>query len=271
MSSPIALTVDVEDWFDGLGLSPRAPAVEGHVDRILELLAAHDRRATFFVLGDLARRHPALVRRIAAAGHEIGCHGADHTHLAQLDPARLAAGLRDARPLLEDLGGAPVSGFRAPFFSVGPATAWALDVIAAAGFRYDASVYPGPNDRYGWPGAPDRPVRHGPTGLVVVPIPLLHRRLPVGYSGGAYLRILPWRAVRWAAERREAPLVVYAHPWEFADTLPSGGTLRANLTRHPGRRRFEARFQAVLGVGGQRLDELVLTRDWPTWTPREAA
>lgn len=271
MPSPIALTVDVEDWFDGLGLSARAPAVEGHVDRILALLAGHGRLGTFFVLGDLARRHPGLVRRIAAAGHEIACHGADHTHLARLDPARLAAGLRATRPLLEDLAGVPVQGFRAPFFSIGPATAWALDEIAAAGFQYDASIYPGPNDRYGWPGAPDHPVRHAATGLVLAPIPMFHRWLPIGYSGGAYLRMLPWRAVRWAARRRRDPLIVYAHPWEFADTLPRGGSLRANLTRHPGRRRFEARFRAIVAVGGQRLDQVVLHREWPLWTPGTAA
>ena len=262
---PIALSIDVEDWFDGLGLPAHAPAVEGDVGRILAILASLDRRATFFILGDLAGRHPGLVRQIAAAGHEIACHGAGHTHLATLGPDRLAAGLREARPLLEDLSGHAVRGFRAPYFSVGPKTAWALDVIAAAGFTYDASVYPGPNDRYGWPGAPDRPVRHTPTGLVIVPVPMLHPRLPIGYSGGAYLRILPWQAVRWAALRREAPVVVYAHPWEFADTLPPGGSLRANLTRHPGRHRFEERFRAFAAAGGGRLDDLVQSREWPAW------
>jgi peptidoglycan/xylan/chitin deacetylase (PgdA/CDA1 family) len=126
---------------------------------------------SFFVLGEVAEAHPALVRRIARAGHEIGFHGARHEFLASVGPARFAAELRDWLPRLGELAGAPVCGFRAPYFSLTPASAWALPLLAEQNLNYDASIYPARNDRYGWPGAPRTPARLAGSDLVLFPVP----------------------------------------------------------------------------------------------------
>jgi len=168
-----------------------------------------------------------------------------------------------------------VRGFRAPYFSLTPATPWALDLLARNGFVYDASVYPGRNDRYGWPGAPRCPARLGDTGLLVFPVPLLSPRLPIGFSGGAYVRILPELVVRWEMRRQHkagTPGMIYVHPWEIAPSLPSArsGSLRAELTRHACRRRMRPRLTRLLATEQHRLgtmaDVLSALPDLPTWT-----
>jgi polysaccharide deacetylase family protein (PEP-CTERM system associated) len=222
------LTVDVEDWFHANYRS--APAldtttlprrVEASVARALDTLAGGGVRGTFFVLGCVAREHPGLVARIAAAGHEIGCHGMAHELVYETDPNAFARAIRDARALLADQSGQPVLGFRAPSWSITARSLWALDVITAAGFRYDSSIFPHANYLYGLDGAPRTPyVVSTPSGpLVEVPPALVGRgRFTLGAGGGFYLRILPTWIHRRAADesaRRGQPFLVYVHPREL--------------------------------------------------------
>lgn len=244
---PNALTVDVEEYFQVEAVAHLVHRDEwDHLEsrvawqtgRILDLLAREGVRATFFTLGWVARRQPALVRRIVAEGHELACHGDAHRMITQMSPAAFREDVRRARATLEDLGGVRVEGYRAPTFSVVEGTRWALEVLREEGFRYDASIFPIRHDRYGIPSAPRHPHRitAGPgAGLVEFPsstMRVLGRNLPVG--GGGYLRLLPMAYTRWALDQiaDEGPFMVYLHPWEIDAQQPRFGlgrlaTLRA--------------------------------------------
>ena len=233
-------TVDVEDWFhtnyagmpavDQRTLPSR---VESSVARVLDALAAAGARATFFVLGCVAREHPALVPRIAAGGHEIACHGLTHTLVYEQSPAAFRAAVADARKLLSDQGGRDVIGFRAPSWSITAASLWALDVLIESGFRYDSSVFPAANYLYGISGAPRTAYRVAtPAGaLIEVPPPALALGpLRFGAGGGFYLRALPLvvhRRLMRAYERRGAPFVLFIHPRELD---PDAWSLRLPLS-----------------------------------------
>lgn len=236
-----ALSVDVEEYFQVealAGLVDRAEwdrlesRVAWQTGRLLDLFAREGVRATFFTLGWVARRHPALVKRIVAAGHELACHGDGHEMITRQTPAAFRADVRAAKATLEDLGGVRVDGYRAPTFSVVEGTRWALDVLREEGFCYDASVFPIRHDRYGIPDAPRFPhrVAAGPgEGMVEFPgstLRVMGRNLPVG--GGGYLRLLPM-AYTLAAMRRaaaEGPCMVYLHPWEIDAAQPRFATGR---------------------------------------------
>ena len=201
--------VDVEDWFHPELVRSSVPAgdprtvVERGTDALLEVFARHVVHATFFLLGEVARRHPALVRRIAAGGHEIACHGMTHRPLWALDRESFRAELRAFRAVLRE-----------------------------EGFRYDSSIFPARSTLYGVPGAPlgiYRPAtadlsRHDPAGPIVefpVAIAALGP-LRVPAAGGFYLRALPWGALRFLLDRvaRERPFAIYLHPWEYVPGLP---------------------------------------------------
>jgi len=233
-------SVDVEDWFhanykgrpavDHAGLPSR---VESSVARVLDALAAAGAHATFFVLGCVAREHPGLVPRIAAAGHEIACHGLTHTLVYEQSPPAFRAAVADARKLLCDQSGRDVIGFRAPSWSVTLRSLWALDVLIESGFRYDSSVFPAANYLYGIGAAPRTPYRvETPAGaLIEIPPPVLaFGRLRVGAGGGFYLRALPLvvhRRLMRAYARRGAPFVLFIHPRELD---PDGWVLRLPLS-----------------------------------------
>jgi polysaccharide deacetylase family protein (PEP-CTERM system associated) len=237
--NPACLTVDVEDWFHPELLRGRAPSgdrrtvVREGTEAVLALLRRHGARATFFVLGDVARRHPDLVRRIADENHEIACHGMTHTPLWRLDRESFRAELRDFRAAFRDAGGADGAvGFRAPTFSLDRGTSWALDVLADEGFMYDSSVFPVRVRMYGVASAPlgiyrpaaDDPARADASGRVVeFPVAVAQigaARIPV--AGGFYLRALPFALTRSLLDRigRERPFVLYIHPWECVPSVP---------------------------------------------------
>ena len=197
------------------------------VDRLLELLAEWRTSATFFVLGWVARHEPDVVRRIAQAGHEIASHGMTHQMLGRLGPGAFRGELRESKAVLEDLAGRAVLGYRAPTFSLTQAAAWALDVLAEEGFRYDSSIFPVHHDRYGVPDAPRHPhVAVGPGGGSLLELPPLTLRvlgtnLPV--AGGGYLRLFPVRLVHWGLKqmRRQGwEGMLYLHPWELDPEQP---------------------------------------------------
>ena len=237
--APACLTFDVEDWFHPELVRARvAPGDTRTVVRegtawILEALRRHRARATFFVVGEVARRHPDLVRRIVDEGHELASHGDTHTSLWRLDREGFRRELRAFRHAVrEALGDDPTRGFRAPTFSLDASTAWALEVLAEEGFTYDSSVFPMKVRLYGVAGAPlgiYRPApgdvaRHDPGGAIVEFPVAVHAlpglRLPV--AGGFYLRALP-RAVfeaAFAAVRARRPAVMFLHPWECVADVP---------------------------------------------------
>ena len=209
------------------------------VDRIVRMLGDYGVRATFFVLGWVARNEPEVVRRIAAAGHEIASHGMNHQMLARLNPAEFKQDILDSRKILEDISGRPVVGYRAPTFSITHKTAWALDVLAENGFLYDSSVFPIHHDRYGVCDAPRWPhIAQGPGGGRIIEIPpmtarWLGKNIPVG--GGGYLRLLPLvmvrRALRKACQSGRSGMI-YLHPWELDPGQPVLPMTRLSRFRH---------------------------------------
>ena len=245
-----ALSFDVEHWYDATlvtepGPHARPEYAEREADWVLAFLAEHDARATFFVLGRLASELPALVRRVADAGHEIACHGWSHALAGELGPEAFGRAARDGRALLQDLSGQEVRGYRAATWSIGPATTWASEALVAAGFAYDSSVFPMRTPLYGVPGAPRRPYRIATAAGEIVELPPAVARfgpLAVPLAGGIYWQVVPLAVVRYGLRRLGAPGVLYAHPWGIA---PAGWTL-------PRQTPLGVRLAMVGGIGRSR-------------------
>ena len=229
-----ALSVDIEDWFH-VGAFEKtirredwddlACRVEANTDAVLDLFAAGGVKATFFTLGWVASRYPALMRRIADAGHEVASHGWDHIRVFTMTPQQFADDLVQTRKVLEDTSGVAVTGYRAPSFSIDKRTPWAHEVLADAGYSYSSSVAPVVHDHYGWPEAPRfafRPVAG--SGLIELPVTTAKfagRTLAAG--GGGFFRLLPYGFSRWAFKQVNAagePGIFYFHPWEIDPDQP---------------------------------------------------
>lgn len=230
-----ALSVDVEDWFQ-VGAFENVIAraawdslpqrVERNGDAVLSLFDKAGVKATFFTLGWVAERYPALIRRIVEAGHEIASHGWDHVRVFTMTPAEFRADLKRARAAIEDAGGKSVSGYRAPSFSIDKRTPWAHQVLAEEGYAYSSSVAPVAHDHYGWREAPRfafRPVEG--SDLIELPVTTVEvagRRMAAG--GGGFFRLLPFGFSSWAIERvnraEARPAVFYFHPWEIDPGQP---------------------------------------------------
>ena len=269
-----ALTIDVEDYFQVSAFAPYIARddwgglecrVERNVERILQLLDDRRIRATFFTLGWLAERYPAMVRSIAAQGHEVASHGWGHQRASDLTPAQFAEDIRSAKALLEDLSSAPVTGYRAPSFSIGHGNLWAFDSLAACGYRYSSSIYPIRHDHYGMPDAP-RFAHRLACGLIEVPVTTLRvlgRNLPS--SGGGYFRLLPYAVSRRMighvnAVDREAA-VFYFHPWEIDPGQPrvAGIDRRTRFRHYVNIGRMERRLRRLLGdFAWGRMDDIFL-------------
>ncbi|MBI5329087.1 MAG: DUF3473 domain-containing protein [Betaproteobacteria bacterium] len=263
MTPPVnVMSVDVEDYFQ-VGAFERTirredwerwPCrVEANIDRVLALFARHDLRATFFTLGWIAERYPGVVRAIVAEGHEIASHGYGHQRVSQLTPAQFRADLTRAKGLLEDLAGAPVLGYRAPSFSIGQDTLWALDILAETGHRYSSSIYPIPHDHYGMPEAPRFPYRpeRCPDLLELPPttVPLAGRNLPA--AGGGYFRLLPYALSRHLLRRvtqgEGQRAMFYFHPWELDPGQPRipGAPLKSRLRHYVNLTRMESKLDRL--------------------------
>jgi polysaccharide deacetylase family protein (PEP-CTERM system associated) len=225
-----ALSVDVEDWFQVGAFETvisrdswetRERRVEHNTDAVLALFEEAGVKATFFTLGWVAARHPALIGRIAAAGHEIASHGWDHKRIFTMSEAEFRADLIRARAEIEDASGRKVSGYRAPSFSVDQRTPWAHPVLAEQGYAYSSSVAPIRHDHYGWPESP-RFAWHPVAGSDLIELPvttfeLAGRRFAAG--GGGFFRLLPYALSNWAVTRvnarEERPAIFYFHPWDM--------------------------------------------------------
>jgi len=272
-------SVDVEEHFQVVALRRWAPRatwdqqpsrVVQNVDRLLELLARHGAVGTFFTLGWVAERQPGLVRRIAAAGHEVASHGWWHTQVTRLSPAEFREEVRTSRALLEDLSGQRVQGFRAPSFSIVPGYEWAFDVLLEAGYRYDSSLFPIRRPDYGWPGAPVEPhlIRRPAGALLEIPMAttvIAGVRIPA--AGGGYFRQLPYGLTARAFEEytaRSQPGMFYIHPWEVDPGQPRLPVGLVTRTRHYGgldrtmprleRLLSQFRFTSVARQFGERPD-----------------
>jgi polysaccharide deacetylase family protein (PEP-CTERM system associated) len=265
-------TVDVE-------IHPGGACAAAPTRRLLDLLEASDSRGTFFILDDVARTDPSLVREIAGRGHEVASHGYAHRHLATETPECFRTGMAGARSRLADLAGRAPTGYRAPYFSLTPAAGWVPAVLAELGFAYSSSLLPARNPLAGWPGAPRRPFRWD-GGLLELPVPLARfGPVAVPFLGGMYLRWLPgWRlkalARNWAAADGGGALWSYCHPYDL-DTAERLGW-RADVGRFASlmlwlnRRSTLPRLQGLLEGRRSvpftaRLPELVAQA--PIWRP----
>lgn len=260
------LTVDVEDYFHPTEVqrsvdTSRWDSLPSRVEQataiVLDLLGESRVRATFFVLGWVARRHPALVRRIAAAGHEIASHSFSHQLVFSLTPQQFRDDTRQAADAIAQAVGAPPRAYRAPSFSITTRSLWALEILIECGFSTDSSIYPVRHDRYGIPGRPAFPHRiPTPSGTILEVPPAavpLTPRLNAPAGGGAYLRLLPLAylasAIRLLNEGHQAPACIYVHPWEFDPAQPrlaSGAVAR--LRTYLGLRSMPRKLSRLLGM-----------------------
>ncbi len=241
--------------------------VRRNMDLLLELFDRTGCRATFFFLGSVAEQHPDLARRCVDLGHEVASHGSMHDRLHRMTPETLRQDVTGSKRLLEDQTGKAVRGYRSPSWSLTRETAWGVEVLAEAGFEYDASVYPVRHPSYGVPDAPDRPyylqsVEGGARILEIPPLTLrvMNRNLPV--AGGGYFRVLPkslmMRGLSQAAAHGR-PGVLYFHPWEFDPDMPRMPlNMRGRLRTYTGLKSAEVRLEKVLRsfggwatIGGQ--------------------
>ncbi len=260
------ISVDVEDYFHVeafAGAIPRTTwsdyesRVERNTERILDLLDDCRVTATFFILGWVAERYPKLVRKIAGRGHEPACHSYWHRLVYELSPEAFREDTIEAKNAIEQAGGMEIYGYRAPSFSITSRSAWALDVLAELGFRYDSSVFPVKHGTYGVPGAPRGPFRvETPFGPILeFPMATFHwsggPNFPVG--GGGYLRLLPYwytKAGVARAWREGLPVVSYVHPWELDPEQPHlPGPLKSRLRHYSNLRDTEARLRKLLALG----------------------
>ena len=261
-----AFSVDVEDYFHVSAFASTIrpenwerleSRVERNTERVLARLDEHGVKATFFVLGWIAQRHPALIQGIYRQGHEVACHGFSHQLVYRQSQATFREETLRAKGILEDIIQAPVLGYRAASYSITARSIWALDVLAEAGFRYDSSIFPVRHDLYGMPNAPRLPYRmETPSGHTLVEFPLTTKRmlgaqLPV--AGGGYFRLYPYRLTKWALRsinRRESrPFIFYLHPWEVDPQQPRivGAPWRSRFRHYNNLDRCEARLVRLLG------------------------
>jgi polysaccharide deacetylase family protein (PEP-CTERM system associated) len=274
-----ALTFDVEEYFQVNGFAGAVdpalwglyePRAERSTDELLAVLNAANVRATFFVLGWLARRRPGLVRRIAAAGHEVASHGYWHQLVTTRSRDQFRADVRAAKAVLEDALGGPVTGYRAPSFSISPSCDWAFGVLVEEGYRFDSSVATGRRHSCGHLAFDGKPfvIRTSSGSLREFPMPagrLLSRSVPVG--GGGYFRLMPYRLTRRSLRRLNAygtPACVYLHPWEIDGdqprlTVPVSKAFRHRVNLHRTLPRLERllrdfRFDTVSAAMAMHLD-----------------
>ncbi len=225
------LSIDVEEWFHPEAVQHLFPAnswderesrVEENVEKLLALFDSQNTKATFFVLGWTARKFPQLIKKMAAAGHEVATHGNSHRMVTKLTPDEFREDLAESISVIQEISGEKVLGFRAPTFSIVKETQWAWEIMLELGIEYDSSVYPIWHDRYGIPDAPRHlyiALEKKSRKLIEFPMPTLkigNKNLPFG--GGGYLRIFPLSFTKYAIKKfnkEKLPAIIYAHPWEF--------------------------------------------------------
>jgi polysaccharide deacetylase family protein (PEP-CTERM system associated) len=239
-----ALTIDVEDYYHVEAFQsviPRQdwtryePRVYHSTLKVLELLAFHGIKATFFILGWVAEQTPGIVKEIQAAGHEIGSHGYAHQMITRQTPKEFTEDVKRSLDIIEGITGLKVLGFRAPSFSVTNRSLWAIEILQSFGIVYDSSVFPILHDIYGIPDAPRHPyqIAKGFWEFPMTTVRFLGRNLPI--AGGAYLRLFPYWLTRWGIRQVNSAgeaAIVYLHPWELDPGHPEIKTSALNHLRH---------------------------------------
>jgi polysaccharide deacetylase family protein (PEP-CTERM system associated) len=259
-----ALTVDVEDYyhvsaFESVVRFEEWDQYESRVDRntrrILDILDENKTKATFFVLGCVAERHPALVQIIQKRGHEVASHGYSHRRIYTQTPDQFREETRRAKQIVEDIIGESIIGYRAASYSIIEKTLWALDILAEEGFQYDSSIFPIRHDLYGIPG--HQRFFHVPKGhrhLAIAEVPLSTVRMAgvnIPVAGGGYLRLFPYAVTHLALlhlNRQEGqPAVVYFHPWEVDPDQPRiQANWRSRFRHYTNLRRMESKVRRLL-------------------------
>jgi polysaccharide deacetylase family protein (PEP-CTERM system associated) len=258
-----ALSFDLEDYFQVSAFAAgggserwagRQSRLHSATAKLLGILAAHDCKATFFILGWVAEHYPEIVREIAREGHEIACHSHEHRRIFQMSRAEFRGDTIRAKSFLEDVSGSKIIGYRAPSFSITEDSFWAVEILAELGFGYDSSIFPIRHPNYGMPRAPRVPFRictaSGP--IVEFPMPTVavgQHRAPFG--GGAYLRLLPYGYTRWAIryvnQEEHQPVCLYLHPWELdVDQPRMSGSMTSRLRHYVGLRSAERKLRQLL-------------------------
>ena len=258
-----AMTVDVEDYFQVQAFGhcinrkdwdafPRR--VDLNTNRVLDQFAAAGVKATFFTLGWVAERFPALIRRIVDDGHELASHGWDHTRADRQDPETFRLDVRRTKALLEDASGVKVTGYRAATFSIGAGNLWAFPILRQEDYIYSSSINPIRHDLYGMPNAPRVPFRPDVNGVIEIPmttVRLFGRNWPC--SGGGYFRILPTWLYRAGLirvnERERQPGIFYFHPWEIdvdQPRIPQAGW-KSRLRHYTNLSRMAGDLDGLLG------------------------
>jgi polysaccharide deacetylase family protein (PEP-CTERM system associated) len=260
-----AMSVDVEDYFHVAALADSIPRnrwdqmeyrAEANTRLLLDLFDEFSMKSTFFVLGWVARRSPALIREIHERGHEVASHGMSHLLVYNQTPQEFRAETLESKALLEDIIGAPVLGYRASTYSVTKRSLWALDILAEAGFIYDSSIFPIHHDLYGIPDASEVPSRIStPKGASIVEfpmcaVPLFGAKVPV--SGGGYFRLLPYwltrAGLRKLNHQLRRPFIFYLHPWEVDPGQPRvKAGLKSRLRHYTNLGRTEQRLRRLIG------------------------
>ena len=247
-----AFSVDVEDYFqvslfesavDRRAWDNLESRVERNTDRLLALFEASSIRATFFLLGWVAERHPDLVRRIHAQGHELAVHGYDHTRITTQTQDEFREDIRKSKRIIEDIAGERVIGYRAPSYSIVDETTWALQILSEEGFLYDSSIFPIHHDRYGIPDSPRYPwvaLNGDPESrpplweFPVSTVRIFNTNFP--FVGGGYLRQFPMFFIRWGMKRvnhgEKKPVMIYIHPWEIDPDQPRQEVKTLTRIRH---------------------------------------
>jgi len=259
------LSIDVEDYFHVEAFSSVVPLdqwgtypcrVEANTRRLLDLLDETGVKATCFILGWVADHHPALVREIAARGHELACHSYWHRLVYTLTPQVFREDTRHAKNCIEQAAGTAVYGYRAPSFSITMKSLWAFHILAEEGFRYDSSIFPIKHDIYGMPSAPRKPFRLTTESGAFTEYPMSTFRfagspnLPV--AGGGYLRMLPFWYTRFGVKQawnEGLPIITYLHPWELDPEQPRiQASRRATLRHYTSLNKTEQRLRKLIAL-----------------------
>jgi polysaccharide deacetylase family protein (PEP-CTERM system associated) len=264
------LSVDLEDYYHVEAFSEQISRgrwsmlpsrIRQNTRRTLTLLRRNRCRATFFVLGWVAEREPALIREVAEAGHEIACHSHLHRRITTLTPTQFRDDVRRSRDAIENAAGIKVVGFRAPTFSITYKSLWALEILAEEQFEYDSSIFPIRHDLYGIPRAPRwahrRRLLTGKTIWEIPPSTICIGKINFPVAGGGYLRLLPLWFTRWAIkrihQRDRQGVIVYFHPWELDPDQPRlKAGWKSRLRHYTGLAKTERRLKEILAHGNFR-------------------
>ncbi len=279
MSIRNAMSVDVEDYFQVSAFETHMPRdswdrqecrIERNVERILTLLDESNSQATFFTLGWIAERYPAMIRKVVEAGHELASHGMSHVRVTQQDERQFREDVSHSKMLLEDIGGQSVLGYRAASYSIGADNLWALQVLEDVGYRYSSSIFPIRHDLYGMPDAPRFCFRPNDSEFLEFPVTTVRvagKNLPC--AGGGWFRLVPYPATRWAVRRvnetDRQSAIFYFHPWEIDPDQPvqTGLNAKTRFRHYLNLKRMESRLKQLLGDfhWGSMADVLLNTQE----------